>query len=203
MSLSSKYQATKKSQLWEAKLHRAVKDFITYYRLEEEDSAHFVDTPDRIVKSFRHFVPADGSPEKHLSVRFPAPGFAMVHVSPIRIFSTCAHHLMPVVGIAHFAYTPGSEIVGLSKIPRFVDALARQRPTTQERLCKLIVSAFEYHVQPEGCGVWIKAWHSCMSARGIEECSAMVQTTESSFAKDSEAYTEFCSAIDRKQIVIG
>jgi GTP cyclohydrolase I len=116
----------------------------------------------------------------------------MVHVKGIRIATTCAHHLFPVIGTAHFAYVPDKSIVGLSKIPRFIDILCR-RLQVQEELCDQIVGVFYNAVRPGGCAVRIEAVHSCMSARGVREHGARTVVTgvRGSLRANARARMEF------------
>jgi GTP cyclohydrolase I len=83
---------------------------------------------------------------------------------------------LPFYGQVTFAYLPDKRIVGLSKIPRMIDILAR-RPQVQERLTQQIVDVFQDVVQPLGCGAMIRAWHGCVALRGIKKANARMRTT--------------------------
>jgi GTP cyclohydrolase IA len=113
----------------------------------------------------------------------------------IGFVSMCAHHTLPFFGKAHFGYLPKESIVGLSKIPRLVEAYAR-RPTYQEQLTDRIVDTFSKIVKPWGCGVVIEAWHSCVSIRGACQRSAYTKTCalRGSFKKDPTR-SEFLNGI--------
>src|SRR5438034_9746264 len=92
----------------------------------------------------------------------------MIMVRDIEIYSLCEHHMLPFFGKAHVAYIPNGRIVGLSKIPRIVDAFAR-RLQVQERLTSQVASALEKALEPKGVGVIIEAHHLCMMMRGVEK----------------------------------
>jgi GTP cyclohydrolase IA len=100
----------------------------------------------------------------------------MIIIKDIDFVSLCAHHLLPFIGKVHFGYIPGKKIVGLSKIPRLVEALAR-RPQIQEHLSVQIVDTFEEVIEPRGCGVVIEATHLCMTIRGVRKPGAITNTT--------------------------
>lgn len=100
----------------------------------------------------------------------------MVIVRDVPVQSVCEHHFLPFVGTAHVAYLPADRVVGLSKIPRLVDHLAR-RPQTQKRLTVQIADARVTHLQPRGVGVVIEAAHSCMTLRGARAGNATTQTS--------------------------
>jgi GTP cyclohydrolase I len=90
----------------------------------------------------------------------------MVIVKDIPVISTCEHHLLPIVGYAHIGYIPNGKVIGLSKLPRIVDAFAR-RLQIQERLTHQIHDALQEYLTPNAI-VMISAEHSCMSVRGVQ-----------------------------------
>jgi GTP cyclohydrolase I len=100
----------------------------------------------------------------------------MILVKDIEFYSLCEHHLLPFFGKAHVAYIPNGKMVGLSKIPRIVDAFAR-RLQIQERLTDQIATAIQQVLQPRGVGVVIEAVHLCMRMRGIEKQNSTVTTS--------------------------
>jgi GTP cyclohydrolase I len=104
----------------------------------------------------------------------------------------CCHHLLPIIGKAHFAYIPEEHIVGLSKIPRLVDALAK-RPQIQEKLTMEITRDFMEVVKPKGCGAVIRCQHGCMECRGIKAVGAYMETASlmGSFLKNEQTRSEF------------
>jgi GTP cyclohydrolase I len=100
----------------------------------------------------------------------------MVIVKDIEIYSMCEHHVLPFFGKAHVAYIPNGHIVGLSKLPRVVDAFAR-RLQVQERLTVQIRDCIEDTLRPIGVAVVIEAQHMCMVMRGIQKQHSVATTS--------------------------
>lgn len=99
---------------------------------------------------------------------FPDEGYGgMVIVKDIPLISTCEHHLLPITGFAHIGYFPDKQVIGLSKLPRIVDAFAR-RLQLQERITQQILDAIGEHLKPKGTIVLIAAEHLCTTVRGIQ-----------------------------------
>jgi GTP cyclohydrolase I len=108
----------------------------------------------------------------------------MVMLRDVRLQSFCEHHLTPFEGKAHIAYIPGQKVVGLSRLARVVDTLAR-RLQTQEALTHQIAEAIETGLKPRGVAVLIEAEHQCMSLRGVRQSGIAALTHR--FAGDFEA----------------
>ena len=100
----------------------------------------------------------------------------MVIVKDIELYSLCEHHVLPFFGKCHVAYIPNGHIVGLSKIPRVVDAFAR-RLQVQERLTVQIRNCIEDTLKPVGVAVVIEAQHMCMVMRGIQKQHSIATTS--------------------------
>jgi len=100
----------------------------------------------------------------------------MVIVKDIELYSMCEHHLLPFFGKVHIAYIPNGHIVGLSKIPRIVDAFAR-RLQVQERLTDQIKDCIQNTLNPLGVAVVIEAKHLCMLMRGIQKQNSVATTS--------------------------
>jgi GTP cyclohydrolase I len=100
----------------------------------------------------------------------------MVIRKNIPIYSTCEHHLCPIVGTCTIAYIPNGRIIGLSKLDRLADAFAR-RLQVQERLTSQIANAMQEHLDPKGVGVYINARHFCIETRGVRHMDSTTITT--------------------------
>lgn len=112
----------------------------------------------------------------------------MIVVRDIEVFSLCEHHLLPFYGKAHVAYIPNGKIIGLSKIPRIVDAFAR-RLQIQERLTSQISEELNRVLNPEGVAVIIEAYHLCMMMRGVGKQHSYTLTSSMLGAFRSEPKT--------------
>ena len=121
---------------------------------------------------------------------------SMVIVRDIEFYSLCEHHLLPFFGKCHIGYISSGKIIGLSKIPRIVDAFAR-RLQVQERLTEQIGAELNRILKPEGIGVIIEGYHMCMMMRGVQKQNAVTQTNVmiGSFKDDVNARQEFLSAL--------
>ncbi len=124
----------------------------------------------------------------------------MVLVKNINVYSLCEHHLLPFYGKCHVGYIPDKKVVGLSKIPRIVDAFAR-RLQVQERLTQQIASTLNEVLKPQGVGVVLEAQHLCMMMRGIEEQNTVVVTSSmlGVFLKDQRTRMEFMNLIQNSK----
>jgi GTP cyclohydrolase I len=132
------------------------------------------------------------------SAMFVDPYQQMVVVKDIELYSLCEHHLLPFFGKAHIAYIPNGHIVGLSKIPRIVDAFAR-RLQVQERMTQEILNCIQDTLKPLGVAVVIEAAHLCMQMRGIQKQNSVTTTSAftGEFLKDPTR-KEFISLISTR-----
>jgi GTP cyclohydrolase IA len=135
-------------------------------------------TPERVAKALQFLTKGyDQNPDDILkSALFNEDYSEMVIVKDIEVFSQCEHHLLPFFGKAHVAYIPNGKIVGLSKIPRIVDAYAR-RLQVQERLTLEIRDCIQRTLNPKGVAVVIECSHMCMKMRGVEKQNSTTTTS--------------------------
>ena len=120
----------------------------------------------------------------------------MVVVKDIEFFSLCEHHLLPFFGKMHVAYLPKARVIGLSKIPRIIDAFAR-RLQIQERLTQQVAQTIRDVLDPVGVGVICEARHFCMMMRGVEKQHSGATTSAmlGAFRRRKETRDEFLSLI--------
>ena len=145
---------------------------------EDPDREGLVKTPERMAKALQFLTHGyDLDPAEILrSAMFTEEYQQMVIVRDIEVYSLCEHHLLPFFGKAHVAYIPQGRIVGLSKIPRVVDAYAR-RLQVQERLTVQIRDCIQETLNPAGVAVVIEAQHMCMIMRGIQKQNSVATTS--------------------------
>ena len=157
-------------------------------------------TPIRAAKAMQFLTQGyDLNPAEILrSAMFKEDYSQMVIVKDIEVYSLCEHHLLPFFGKAHIAYIPNGHIVGLSKLPRVVDAFAR-RLQVQERLTNEIRDCIQDTLNPLGVAVVIECSHLCMQMRGIQKQNSATTTSAftGEFLKDSTR-KEFISLIGTK-----
>lgn len=146
-----------------------------------------IKTPERVAKALQYLTHGyDLKPEEILrSAMFKEDYSQMVVVKDIEVYSMCEHHMLPFFGKAHVAYIPNGHIVGLSKIPRVVDAFSR-RLQVQERLTNEIRDCIQDTLNPAGVAVVIECQHLCMAMRGIQKQNSVTTTSAftGEFAKD-------------------
>lgn len=157
-------------------------------------------TPERAAKAMQYLTHGyDLDPKEILTgALFKEDYSEMVLVKDIEVYSMCEHHILPFFGKAHVAYIPNGQVVGLSKIPRVVDAFAR-RLQVQERLTDQILHCIQDTLQPLGVAVVIEAAHMCMMMRGVQKQNSV--TTTSAFTgefKNVETRTEFLNLLGKK-----
>ena len=155
-------------------------------------------TPDRVDKALR-FLTSGYRVDIHKIVNgalYEVKYDEMVVVKDIEFFSLCEHHLLPFFGKIHVAYLPRKKVIGLSKIPRIVDAFAR-RLQIQERLTQEVAQTIQETVDPLGVGVICEARHFCMMMRGVEKqhSGTVTSTMLGAFRKNRETRNEFLSLV--------
>jgi GTP cyclohydrolase I len=169
------------------RIRRAVREILLAVG-EDPDREGLLETPDRVARMYAEvFQGLRENPARHLKKLFTQKYDEMVLVKDIRFESFCEHHLLPFVGSAHVAYIPNGKVVGLSKIPRVIDVLAR-RPQLQERLTEEVADLLMSELKALGVAVVIEASHSCMTLRGVRKPgSSMITSALRGACKDRAA----------------
>lgn len=137
-------------------------------------------TPNRVAKMFVKEIFGGLNPNKKPSSSTFKNHYKygeMLVEKNITVYSTCEHHLLPIVGRAHVAYISNGTVVGLSKMNRIVDYFAK-RPQVQERLTMQIVQELQKVLNTEDVACVIDAKHLCVNSRGIRDIESSTVTSE-------------------------
>ncbi len=168
---------------------------------EDIEREGIIKTPERAAKAIQYLThgtcinPADIL----RSAMFHEEYKKTVLIKDNEVYSLCEHHLLPFFGKAHIAYIPNGKIVGLSKIPRVVDAFAR-RLQVQERLTTQIRDCIQETLNPMGVAVVIEAKHLCMLMRGVQKQNSVATTSAftGEFLENSKTRAEFIQLVSGK-----
>jgi len=168
---------------------------------EDPEREGLLRTPERMSRALQYLTKGyQQDPEELLKgAMFTVDYDEMVIVKDVEMFSLCEHHILPFFGKVHVAYIPKGKVIGLSKIPRLIDAFAR-RLQVQERLTTQIAECIQNAIKPEGVGVVIEARHLCMMMRGVEKqhSSAVTSSMLGSFREQQQTRDEFLALIRQK-----
>lgn len=185
---------------------RPIEKIATYYHDilreigENPEREGLKDTPKRVAKAMQFLTHGyDLDPSKILSsALFHEDHKHMIVIKDIEVYSLCEHHMLPFFGKAHVAYIPNGIIVGLSKIPRIVDAFAR-RLQVQERLTDQIRDCIQQTLNPLGVAVVIEAKHLCMQMRGVQKQNSFATTSSFTGAfENDKTRSEFISLLSKQ-----
>ena len=168
-----------KNIISQSEAEKAVKTLIEYIG-EDPDREGLIDTPKRVIKSFREFYSGYGqNPEELLSKTFEeVEGYNdIVLLKNINFESHCEHHMVPIIGRATIGYYPNKRVVGISKLARVLDIFAK-RLQTQETMTAQILSCINNTLLPRGTAVFIDAEHHCMSTRGVLKNDVTMTTNQ-------------------------
>lgn len=164
---------------------------------EDPDREGLRETPRRVAEMYAEvFSGLREDPADVLRVTFNEDHHEMVIVKDIPFYSMCEHHFLPFHGMAHVGYIPNGRVVGLSKLARAVEILAR-RPQVQERLSSQLADVIMETLEPQGVGVVLSAEHLCMTMRGIRKPGSLTVTSamRGVFQRGSATRAEFMSLI--------
>ena len=155
-------------------------------------------TPNRVAKMFVKEIFGGLNPSKKPSTSTFENNYKygeMLVEKNITLYSTCEHHLLPIVGRAHVAYISNGKVIGLSKMNRIVDYFAR-RPQVQERLTMQIVQELQKALGTQDVACVIDAKHLCVNSRGIRDIESSTVTSEfGGKFKDEQVRREFLDYI--------
>ena len=186
-----------KSPVSEAEMMQAVRTLLLGLG-EDPDREGLRDTPKRVVKALKFLTSGYQQSLDELlnGAVFHEDANEMVLIRDIDIFSSCEHHILPIIGRAHVVYIPNGKVIGLSKIARICEMYAR-RLQVQERLTAQIADALQGLLQPQGVAVVIEATHMCMVMRGVEKSGSWTSTSavRGIFADSAKTRQEFMSLI--------
>jgi len=171
---------------------------ILYAVGEDPKREGLLKTPERVEKSLKFLTSGyDIDVDKLVNDALYSENYnEMVIVKDIDVYSLCEHHMLPFFGKCHVAYLPQGKIIGLSKVPRLVDAYSR-RLQVQERLTTEIAQCIQSIVKPAGVAVVIDALHLCMSMRGVQKQNSYTTTSSmlGCFKDDARTRSEFLSLL--------
>jgi GTP cyclohydrolase I len=165
---------------------------------EDPSREGLLETPRRVAKALKFLTSGyEVNVDKIINnALFTVDYSEMVIVKDIDFYSLCEHHLLPFFGKCHVAYLPREKVIGLSKIPRIVDAFSR-RLQVQERLTNQIAQVISDKIDPLGVGVVMEGTHLCMAMRGVEKQNSVAITSAmlGTFRSDARTRSEFLTLI--------
>ncbi len=160
----------------EARIARAVREILSAVG-EDPDREGLLETPARVARMYAElFSGLREDPRVHLRKFFSEEYDEVVLVRDISFNSMCEHHMLPFMGQAHIGYVPDGRVIGLSKLARVVESVAR-RPQVQERMTETIANLLLEELNAKGVAVVIEATHTCMTVRGIRKPGSLCVTS--------------------------
>ena len=144
---------------------------------ENPDREGLRETPARVGRMYRELLSGlHEDPRRHLQKFFTEKYDEVVVVRDISFCSLCEHHMLPFMGKAHIGYLPNGRVIGLSKLARLVESVAR-RPQVQERMTETIAGLLEEELDVRGVAVVVEATHTCMTIRGVRKPGSLCVTS--------------------------
>ena len=175
---------------------QTIKDIIEHIG-ENPNSLGVIETPKRVLNSYKEIYSGYKVDFKKLIKTFPAKGLDQIILcKDIEFYSMCEHHMLPFVGKAHVAYIPDNTIIGLSKLARILDGYAR-RLQIQERIGEQVTRLLMDELKPLGAACVIEAEHFCMRMRGVSKQNSKMVTSSMKgvFMEKHSARSELMSLI--------
>lgn len=198
-SLAGEEDATScvgKSTVDQPRIMRAVREILAAVG-EDPDREGLLETPGRVARMYAElFSGLHEDPRIHLQKFFTEKYDEVVLVRDISFNSMCEHHMLPFMGVAHIGYAPAGRVIGLSKLARVVEVVAR-RPQVQERMTETIANLLVEELQAKGVAVVIEATHTCMTIRGIRKPGSLCVTSamKGLFRQNVSSRTEIMNLI--------
>jgi GTP cyclohydrolase I len=162
-----------------AKIQESVKDILITLGMDLEDDS-LKGTPKRVAKAFVNEIFMGLNPENMPKASTFDNNYnygEMLVEKNIVVYSTCEHHLLPIIGRAHVAYISDGKVIGLSKMNRIVEYFSK-RPQVQERLTMQVVQAMQEALGTQDVACVIDAKHLCVNSRGIKDIESSTITAE-------------------------
>lgn len=154
------------------------------------------ETPQRVLRSYEELFAGYGQNPADVMKTFEDGACSeMVICRNIEFCSTCEHHMLPFIGVAHVAYIPNGKVIGLSKLARLLEIFAR-RLQIQERIGQQVTEALMTYLQPLGAACIINSQHHCMACRGVrKQSSTMVTSSLKGVFIEAEVRAEFLALV--------
>ncbi len=184
------------SRIDKPRIERAVREILLAVG-EDPDREGLRGTPNRVARMYAElFSGLHDDPRVHLKKFFSEKYDEIVLVRDISFNSMCEHHMLPFMGKAHVGYLPNGRVIGLSKLARVVESVAR-RPQVQERMTESIADLLISELQARGVAVVIEAVHTCMTVRGVRKPGSVCITSaiKGAFRKDPSTRAELMTLI--------
>ena len=168
--------STPSSGVDQERIQRAVREILAAIG-EDPDREGLLETPGRVARMYAEmFSGLHDDPRQHLKKFFTEKYDEVVLVKDISFNSMCEHHMLPFMGKAHIGYLPNGRVIGLRKLARVVEVVAR-RPQVQERMTETIADLLVEELEAKGVAVVVEASHSCMTIRGVRKPGSVCVTS--------------------------
>ncbi|WP_372793509.1 GTP cyclohydrolase I FolE [Lutibacter sp.] len=179
------------------RIEASIRDILETLGMDLEDDS-IKGTPRRVAKAYVNEIFSGLNPTNKPKLSTFDNNYKygeMLVEKNITVYSTCEHHLLPIVGRAHVAYISNGNVIGLSKMNRIVDYFAK-RPQVQERLTMQVVQALQEAMGTDDVACVIDAKHLCVNSRGVRDIVSSTVTSEfGGKFKDKEVRREFLDYI--------